>query len=81
VSFKFSDLLPVPLFGNHSANRFEPLLASEFGFASFDRAEIVFAGSGGVDNIEFEPVPEPSTVVLLSLGLLGFAVQHRLRQR
>lgn len=81
VSFKFSDLLPVPLFGNHSANRFEPLLASDYGFASFDRAEIVFGGSGGVDNIEFEPVPEPSTVVLLSLGLLGFAVQHRLRQR
>ena len=80
VSFTFGELLPVSLFGNHSANRFDPLLATDVGFSAFDRVTIVFGGSGGVDNIRFEPIPEPSTVALLGLGLLGFAGRSRFRR-
>lgn len=80
VSFDFDELLPVGNFGNHSANRFEPLLAQDYGFDSFDRATIVLEGSGGVDNVTFAPIPEPGTVALLALGLLGLASGGRLRR-
>ncbi|MBW2270460.1 MAG: PEP-CTERM sorting domain-containing protein [Deltaproteobacteria bacterium] len=83
VSFAFDELLPSALFGDNTANRFDPLVASQIGLEAIDRVTIVFGGSGGIDNLTFEqnePVPEPSTFALLGLGLAGIASQGRQRR-
>lgn len=81
ISFAFEDLLAASLFGNHTANRFAPIQATDIGLQSIDRITILFGGSGGVDNVVFEPVPEPGTMALLGMGLLGLASQGWRRRR
>jgi hypothetical protein len=77
-SIDFAVLLAGLELGDNTANRIAPILASEIaGLQSFDRVVIELGGSGAVDNIVYTPVPEPSTAVLLAIGLLGLAVAGR----
>lgn len=54
--------------------------SEDFGFNADDvrTLSVTFTGSAGLDNVTF--VPEPSTGLLLGLGLLGLAA-NRLRRR
>jgi len=72
--------------GDRSANRIAPFTLADIqamraDFEEIDRVEINLGGSGAVDNVNFTPVPEPTTAVLLGLGLAGLASSGRRRQR
>lgn len=79
VMIEFGDLLDSDLFGNRTANRVAPLIATELGIGLIDKAEIHFDKSGAVDNVVFEPVPEPATLPLIAAGLGALAVRRRRR--
>lgn len=63
-------------YGDNSANHIDVE-----GTGTFNTLVIRFAGSGGVDNLEFTPIPEPTTAALVSLGLGGLAFSGRRRNR
>ncbi len=57
------------IYGNRSANRI-----TAFSVGTFDRVVVNLGGSGGIDNIQ---VPEPTTLLLLSMGLTGLALSRK----
>ncbi|MDT7043602.1 PEP-CTERM sorting domain-containing protein [Candidatus Nitronereus thalassa] len=57
--------------GNNSINRIAPIDLT--GLGAIRRAEVKFGGSGGLDNVTADAVPEPSTVLLMGSGLAGLA--------
>jgi len=63
-------------FGDGLANRIAPFTAEALG-SSFDRVIIDLGGSGGVDRIDFEIVPEPSTAGVLAGALAALALLRR----
>lgn len=69
-------------FGDRSANTVAPLVVSALNaaFDSADEVVIELGGSGAVDNLRFELVPEPQTAALLGLGLLGLCAPGRRRR-
>jgi hypothetical protein len=69
------------VYGNNTANRIRPILASQVGLPYFDQVVLNFGGSGGTDNIFFTPVvvPEPTALALLGVALPGIAVLRRRR--
>ncbi|MEE8510658.1 MAG: PEP-CTERM sorting domain-containing protein, partial [candidate division NC10 bacterium] len=69
------------MFGNNSVNRIDPILASDFGAAAFNKVVFNFGGSGGLDEVVFAPVPEPGTLLLIGSGLVGLGVGARRRNR
>lgn len=85
VSISFMDLLLGFELGDNTANRilpFAPIFGDGLGSTpAFDRIVIELGGSGAVDNITFTPVPQPSTALLLSLGLIGLVWSGRRRPR
>ena len=63
-------------FGERSANRID---LGDIG-ADFNGFEIDLGGSGGIDDIRLQQVPEPSTAGLLGVGLVALARARRLRR-
>ena len=61
--------------GDNSANHID---LGEVG--AYDEIVITMGGSGGVDNL-LMTVPEPGTLALTSLGLVGLAVRRRRHAR
>ena len=64
-------------FGNNTANRIPQITAEALALEQFKTVEINMGGSGAVDNITFEPIPEPSTFVLFGAGLALTALASR----
>ncbi len=78
---------PTVAYGNNSANRITPITSAQLGVVNFDKVEVNFGGSAGIDNLRWEhegppqePVPEPGTSALFGLGMLGL-VQRSRRKR
>jgi hypothetical protein len=65
--------------GNNTANRFAPITAASLGLEQFDRIEFNLGGSGALDNLVGTPVPEPSTALLMCLGLGVMAASRQRR--
>lgn len=67
------------IFGDNNINRIAAFTSTDLGIGLFDRVEINFGGSAGIDNIVYNtvPVPAPSTVVLLLAGLAGISIARR----
>lgn len=73
---------PYIQYGNNTANRISPITAMDLKIEPFDRVIITMGGSGGIDNVVFEAfpvtnVPEPTTAILIVLGLLVASVSQR----
>lgn len=81
VNIAMMDFLAGFQLGDNSANRVEPFLVADLlGIDQIDRVDINMGGSGAVDNVTFEPVPEPTTATLMGLGLTALAALGRRRQ-
>ena len=65
---------PTIVFGNNTANRVQPVLASRFNVAGFDRVVINVGGSSAYDNFV---VPAPASVATLAFA--GLATTRRRR--
>ena len=82
LTVQMNSFLAALTLGNNSANRIVPFLVGDLaGISQITRVEMNFAGSAGVDNVTFEPVPEPSSLALLGLGIGVFGVRTRSRRR
>ncbi len=68
ASVSFMSFLDDPTveFGNNSANRVQVLSGVEF-----DRAIIHLGGSGAIDNVVVDAVPEPTAALLFAIGALA----------
>lgn len=60
-------------YGNNTANRISPISFDHLELNRFDMVEINFGGSAAVDNIRFNPVPEPASMLLVGSGLIVLA--------
>ena len=68
---------PTVMYGDESANRIRPITARELGLDQIERVEINLGGSGGVDNINFQPIPEPGTLGLALAALPLLTLRRR----
>jgi hypothetical protein len=82
VEIPFATFLEEDDLGNNTANRVEPFVAAHwaegqvvdgYGIATL---KINLGGSGAIDNVTFEPVPEPGTALLMGLGLAALAARR-----
>jgi hypothetical protein len=68
---------PTIVFGDHSANRIKPILASQVGMASFSRVIVDLGGSGALDDIKVNYIPEPAGIFALAGAAALFARRQR----
>ncbi len=68
---------PSLVFGDRTANRFPTIRAQDLGLPEIDRIVFAMGGSGALDNLTVTPVPEPSTALILGLGLAVLAQRRR----
>lgn len=75
VSVDFETLLAGLQIGDNTANRIATLDLAELQLAAVSKVTFGLGGSGAIDNVTFQAVPEPTTALLLGIGLagLGFA--------
>lgn len=64
---------PTITFGNNSANRIAAITAAELGLEQIDAVTVSLGGSGGIDNLTGTVIPEPTTALMMLLGLAGLA--------
>ncbi len=67
--------------GNNSANRISPFLASDFGFGSIEKVEVQLGGSGAIDNITWTVPDTGSSLALLGAAFLCLATFSRRRKQ
>lgn len=63
-------------FGDRSANKIKPIMASQVGLLSFNRVVIDLGGSGAIDQFRYTFVPEPASAALLAVPAI-LAVRRR----
>ncbi len=63
---------PTVQFGNNTANRIQPIPASDFGYTGFDRVIIYVGGSSAYDTFV---IPAPASGLLV--GLVGLGLRRR----
>ena len=51
--------------------------SQDFGDVTYNRVEVYFYGSGAITALEVNPVPEPASMLILGIGLLGVAAVSR----
>lgn len=66
-------------FGDNHANRVDTMDGLQVD--AFKEVIIKFGGSGGITNLVLTPIPEPSTALLLSMGLVGLAISRERQKR
>ena len=71
---------PTIIHGDNYANRYPEIFADDVGGA-FNRVVVTYGGSGAIDNISYNVVPEPATMMLFSGGLIGAAASRRRKQQ
>ena len=70
--------VPGVAFGDNTANRI-PGVTAEVLTAPFSRVELNLGGSSAIDNVTFEPIPEPATLILFGVGLALTSLTARRR--
>lgn len=78
TTLDFATILAGFEIGNNTANRIDPVFAEKLGLASIREVEFTMGGSGAIDNVDYLPVPEPTTALFVGLGL---ALLGRARRR
>ncbi len=68
---------PTIVLGDNSANRFQAITAASVGLDEIERVVVHLGGSGGIDNIHANVIPEPSTALLMAFGLGALARRRR----
>jgi len=82
VSFaEIADADPSIEFTENSANHIQTISAFDLGFATIDEVHISLDGVGGIDNITFNAVPEPSTALMICSGIVGIFGRRRAEKR
>lgn len=65
------------VFGDHSANRIKPILPSQVGMTSFSRVIVDLGGSGALDDIKVNYIPEPAGI--FAVAAAGAVLRRRQR--
>lgn len=73
---------PTISFGDHTINHLQAFTAAAIGGTQFNKVVIRMGGSGGVDNVLFNQVPEPSSWLLaFSAAASALAIAWRSRSK
>lgn len=76
---EFTSLAAGLTIGDNTANRFAATTAASVGLMNFESVVITLGGSGAVDNVTYQPVPEPTTFLLFSTAAAMVVVRRRMQ--